>query len=167
MEGVAFETVFEKKEIYETEDIIQEGLFEVCKLYFSWISEEDLARYPSFYIKISPNTWNKKTNTICSWSVTAIEDENEDTATIQILNQGEVVDYIYYLFQNLYYDTKPTDENQIIMPNIPSISLQANKIHDRKYMEGIADHVTGYIIFLTKHWPILKSYSTTPDSIEN
>lgn len=157
MEEIDLETVYDANRVGEDIYIVPERLFDPIKLYFTWNNEKDLEEYPSFYVRISPNTWNQKTNMICSWMVNTSEDEDEHTETIQVLKQSELVDYVYYLFQNLYYDENPTDDNEIALPNMPTIKLQSKKVHNTEYMEAIANYITGYIVFLTNHWPVRKS----------
>lgn len=172
MEEVDLETVYDNVEEIELTNeenvyVVPPKLFESVKIFFEWKTEDETEKYPEFYVKISPNTWNQKTNTICSWMVNASEDIDDDKGeTIQILKQEEVIEYIHWLFQNLYYDSNPTDSNTIILPNMPSILLQSKKLKDEAYMVGIADHVANYIRFLTNHWPVQKSRLATSNHTE-
>ena len=67
------------------------------------------------------------------------------------------MDYIYWIFQHIFYDSNPTDSNEILLPNLPPISLEANKLKDEAYMSNMAEHVAEYVRFLTNHWPVRKS----------
>jgi hypothetical protein len=151
--------ITEEKELTSEENVyvVPPKLFDPIKIYLTWESEKDSEKYPSFYVRISPNTWNQKTNTICSWMVNASEDDDEEKETIQLLKQEELMDYIYWIFQHIFYDSNPTDSNEILLPNLPSISLEPSKLKDELYMSNMADHVAEYVKFLTNHWPVRKS----------
>ena len=104
MEEVELETVYdiveEEKELTSEENVyvVPPKLFDSVKIIFEWNSEEDDINSPSFYIRISPNTWNQKTNTICSWLVNASEESNGDEETIRC---GRI--FILFMYVSILY----------------------------------------------------------------
>jgi hypothetical protein len=136
---------------------IPDELFEPIHISCMWAKERDNEEYPTTKLKVVPYIWDNQKKQVSQWKISFMENEDNDSLAMNIVNLQQLYKYIEFIFSTLYYDTQEYDSINIMLPNLPLATIDSTKIHNTEYKNKIQKHICEYIESILSIWPVNNS----------